>query len=29
MADDDKMYFSKIVCDNGELVLPLTHILTH
>jgi len=22
-------YFAKIVCDNGELVLPLTHILTH
>ena len=30
MADaENKIYFSKIVCDNGELVLPLTHVLTH
>ena len=29
MADENKLYFSKIVCDNGELVLPLTHVLTH
>lgn len=29
MADENKVYFNKLVCDNGELVLPLTHILTH
>ena len=29
IADDNKTYFSKLICDNGELVLPLTHILTH
>ena len=29
MADENKMYFNKIICDNGELVLPLTHVLTH
>ena len=22
-------YFSKLVCDNGEMIIPLTHILTH
>ena len=29
IADDNRTYFSKIVCDNGETVIPLTHILTH
>lgn len=29
MADESKLYFSKLVCDNGELVVPLTHVLTH
>lgn len=29
MADDSKTYFSKVVCDNGEMVLPLSHVLTH
>ena len=29
MADEDKMYFNKIICDNGELIIPLTHVLTH
>ena len=29
MADENKVYFNKLVCDNGELVLPLTHVLTH
>jgi len=29
MADEDKTYFSRIICDAGELVLPLTHVLTH
>ena len=29
MADENKAYFNKIVCDNGELVVPLTHVLTH
>jgi len=29
VSDDSKTYFAKIICDNGELILPLTHILTH
>lgn len=29
MADESNTYFSKVVCDNGEMVLPLTHVLTH
>ena len=29
MADEEKMYFNKIICDNGELIIPLTHVLTH
>lgn len=29
MADETKTYFSRIVCDNGELIIPLTHVLTH
>lgn len=29
MADENKMYFNKLVCDNGELVMPLSHVLTH
>lgn len=29
IADDDKRYFQKIICDGGELVLELTHVLTH
>ena len=29
MADESKTYFSRIICDGGELVLPLTHVLTH
>ena len=29
MADENKVYFAKLVCDNGELLLPLTHVLTH
>jgi len=29
MADEKKTYFSRLICDNGELILPLTHVLTH
>jgi hypothetical protein len=29
MADETKTYFSRIICDNGELIIPLTHVLTH
>jgi hypothetical protein len=29
MSDDTKTYFSRIVCDGGELIIPLTHVLTH
>jgi hypothetical protein len=29
MADENKRYFSRLVCDGGELILPLTHVLTH
>ena len=29
MADDSKKYFKRVICDNGELVLNLTHVLTH
>ena len=28
-ANQNKLYFEKIVCDGGEIVLPLTHVLTH
>ena len=24
-----KRFFTKLVCDNGELEIPLTHVLTH
>jgi hypothetical protein len=29
LADDEKKYFSKVICDGGELVINLTHVLTH
>jgi hypothetical protein len=29
MADENKIHFSRLVCDGGELVIPLTHVLTH
>jgi hypothetical protein len=29
MADEGQTYFSRIVCDGGELIIPLTHVLTH
>jgi hypothetical protein len=29
IADETNTYFSKIICDNGELILPMTHVLTH
>lgn len=29
MADENKKYFKRVICDNGELVLNLTHVLTH
>ena len=28
-ADPKHLYFQKIICDAGETVIPLTHILTH
>ena len=29
MADEQKKFFNKVICDGGELVLNLTHVLTH
>lgn len=29
MADEEKKHFNKVICDGGELVLNLTHVLTH
>ena len=29
LADDEKKFFSKVICDGGELVVNLTHVLTH
>jgi hypothetical protein len=29
MADKEKNYMSKLICDGGELVINLTHVLTH
>ena len=29
MASKNKKYFNKIICDSGELVINLTHVLTH
>ena len=29
MADEHKKFFNKVICDGGELVLNLTHVLTH
>lgn len=29
MADENKTYFKKLICDNGEQVVKLTHVLTH
>lgn len=29
MADENKVYFSRLICDGGELVIPLSHVLTH
>jgi len=28
-ADRSKLYFQKIICDEGELIISLTHMLTH
>lgn len=28
LADESKTHFSRIVCDHGEMVIPLTHVLT-
>lgn len=28
MADDSKAFYNKIICDGGEMILPLTHIIT-
>jgi hypothetical protein len=29
MADEGRVYFSRLICDGGELVIPLSHVLTH
>jgi hypothetical protein len=29
LSDEVKTHYSRIVCDHGEMVIPLTHILTH
>ncbi len=29
MADESKVYFSRLICDGGELIIPLSHVLTH
>lgn len=29
MADESSTYFSRIVCDGGDLIITLTHVLTH
>ena len=29
IADDERKYFNKIICDGGESVIHLTHVLTH
>lgn len=29
LPSEDGLYFSRIVCDDGELIIPLTHVLTH
>jgi len=28
-ANPKKQFFEKIICDEGELIIKLTHILTH
>ena len=29
VASKNKKYFNKIICDSGELIINLTHVLTH
>jgi hypothetical protein len=29
VASKNKKYFNKVICDGGELVVNLTHVLTH
>lgn len=29
MADENKKFFNKVICDGGEQVLELTHVITH
>ena len=29
MADEKKKFFTKLICDGGETVIELTHVLTH
>lgn len=28
-ADPKRLYFQKVICDEGEMILTLSHILTH
>ena len=28
-ADPDKKYFTKVICDGGDVIIDLTHVLTH
>ena len=28
-ADQNKLFFEKIICDDGEMILKLTHMITH
>lgn len=29
MANKEKKYFTKVICDGGETIINLTHVLTH
>jgi len=29
IADENKLYFSRLICDGGETIVPLSHVLTH
>jgi len=29
IADENRKFFNKVICDGGETVIELTHVLTH
>lgn len=29
IADEEKKFFNKVICDGGETIIQLTHVLTH